>query len=121
MVAPIPGPDPIDPNEPVPKDPAELLPDAPEPLPPPPIEATPDDPGGDPFAHIAIDVEHAIRSRELAHRRRGRETVVAIAAGAAVELALVRGVGQVRLAIAARGGAWPSHTSWIPTAPAARS
>ena len=49
MVAPIPGPDPsIDPTEPVPDDPGELLPDAPEPLPPPPIEATPDDPGGDP-------------------------------------------------------------------------
>jgi hypothetical protein len=48
MVAPIPEPDPIDPNEPVPNDPAELLPDALEPLPPPPIEATPDDPGGDP-------------------------------------------------------------------------
>ncbi|MDQ3384275.1 MAG: hypothetical protein M3519_10925 [Actinomycetota bacterium] len=49
MVAPIPEPDPIiDPNEPVPNDPAELLPDAPEPLPPAPIESTPDDPGGDP-------------------------------------------------------------------------
>jgi hypothetical protein len=48
MVAPLPEPNPIDPNEPVPNDPAELLPDAPEPLPPPPIEATPDDPGGDP-------------------------------------------------------------------------
>jgi hypothetical protein len=48
MTAPVPEPDPIiDPNEPVPDDPAELLPDAPEPLPPPPIEATPDDPGGD--------------------------------------------------------------------------
>ena len=49
MVAPIPEPDPsIDPTEPVPDDPGELLPDAPEPLPPPPIEPTPDDPGGDP-------------------------------------------------------------------------
>jgi hypothetical protein len=48
MVAPLPEPDPIiDPNEPVPNDPAELLPDAPEPLPPAPIESTPDDPGGD--------------------------------------------------------------------------
>ena len=37
----------IDPNEPMPDDAAELLPDAEEPLPPPPIEATPDDPGGD--------------------------------------------------------------------------
>jgi hypothetical protein len=49
MVAPIPEPEPsIDPTEPVPDDPGELLPDAPEPLPPPPIESTPDDPGGDP-------------------------------------------------------------------------
>jgi hypothetical protein len=49
MVTPLPEPDPIiDPNEPVPNDPAELLPDAPEPLPPAPIESTPDDPGGDP-------------------------------------------------------------------------
>jgi hypothetical protein len=49
MVEPLPEPDrEIDPNEPVPDDPGELLPDAPEPLPPPPIEATPDDPGGDP-------------------------------------------------------------------------
>jgi hypothetical protein len=49
MVAPLPEPDPqIDPTEPVPDDPAELLPDAPEPLPPAPIESTPDDPGGDP-------------------------------------------------------------------------
>ncbi len=49
MVSPVPEPDPIiDPDEPVPDDPAELLPDAPEPLPPPPIEATPEDPGGDP-------------------------------------------------------------------------
>lgn len=49
MVAPIPEPDPIiDPTEPVPDDPGELLPDAPEPLPPPPIEPSPDDPGGDP-------------------------------------------------------------------------
>jgi len=48
MVAPLPEPDPmIDPNEPVPNDPAELLPDAPKPLPPAPIESTPDDPGGD--------------------------------------------------------------------------
>ena len=49
IVAPLPEPDPqIDPTEPVPDDPAELLPDAPEPLPPAPIESTPDDPGGDP-------------------------------------------------------------------------
>ncbi|PWW24117.1 hypothetical protein JD79_03295 [Geodermatophilus normandii] len=49
MVAPLPEPDPqIDPTEPVPDDPAELLPDAPEPLPPAPVEATPEDPGGDP-------------------------------------------------------------------------
>jgi hypothetical protein len=49
MVAPLPEPDPlIDPDQPVPDDPAELLPDAPEPLPPPPIEPTVDDPGGDP-------------------------------------------------------------------------
>jgi hypothetical protein len=49
MDAPLPGPGPeIDPNEPVPDDAAELLPDAPEPLPPAPIESTPDDPGGDP-------------------------------------------------------------------------
>ena len=48
MVTPPPEPDTIiDPNEPVPDDPAELLPDAPEPLPPAPIESTPDDPGGD--------------------------------------------------------------------------
>ena len=48
MVAPRPKPDPItDPDEPVPDDPAELLPDAPEPLPPAPVESTPDDPGGD--------------------------------------------------------------------------
>jgi hypothetical protein len=48
MTVPIPEPDPaIDPDQPVPDDPAELLPDAAEPLPPPPIEATPDDPGGD--------------------------------------------------------------------------
>ncbi len=48
MVTPPPEPDAIiDPNEPVPDDPAELLPDAPEPLPPAPIESTPDDPGGD--------------------------------------------------------------------------
>ncbi len=48
MVTPLPEPDPIiDPNEPVPDDPAELLPDAPHPLPPAPIESTPDDPGGD--------------------------------------------------------------------------
>jgi hypothetical protein len=46
---PLPEPDPqIDLTEPVPDDPAELLPDAPEPLPPAPIESTPDDPGGDP-------------------------------------------------------------------------
>jgi hypothetical protein len=38
----------IDPSQPVPDDPAELLPDAPQPLPPAPIESTPDDPGGDP-------------------------------------------------------------------------
>jgi hypothetical protein len=49
MTVPPPEPDPaIDPTEPVPDDPAELLPDAAEPLPPPPIESTPDDPGGDP-------------------------------------------------------------------------
>ncbi|SEO48486.1 hypothetical protein SAMN05660991_00537 [Trujillonella endophytica] len=49
MVSPLPEPGPeIDPDQPVPDDPAELLPDAPQPLPPPPIEATPDDPGGDP-------------------------------------------------------------------------
>jgi hypothetical protein len=49
MTASVPGQDPeIDPDEPVPDDAAELLPDAPEPLPPPPIESTPDDPGGDP-------------------------------------------------------------------------
>jgi hypothetical protein len=49
MVEPQPEPDRgMDPDEPVPDDAAELLPDAPEPLPPPPIEATPDDPGGDP-------------------------------------------------------------------------
>ncbi len=49
MVAPLPEPDPeIDPDQPVPDDAAELLPDAAEPLPPPPIESTPDDPGGDP-------------------------------------------------------------------------
>ena len=48
MVAPLPEPDPqIDPDQPVPDDAAELLPEAPEPLPPPPIEATPADPGGD--------------------------------------------------------------------------
>ena len=49
MVGPLPEPErEIDPNEPVPDDAAELLPDAPEPLPPAPIESTPDDPGGDP-------------------------------------------------------------------------
>jgi hypothetical protein len=49
MVEPLPGPDrEIDPDEPVPDDPAELLPGAPDPLPPPPIESTPEDPGGDP-------------------------------------------------------------------------
>lgn len=49
MVSPIPEPNPLlDPDQPVPDDPAELLPDAAEPLPPPPIEATPEDPGGDP-------------------------------------------------------------------------
>lgn len=47
MVAPEPDPI-IDPNEPVPGEPAELLPDAPEPLPPAPIESTLDDPGGVP-------------------------------------------------------------------------
>ena len=48
VVAPLPEPDPIiDPDEPVPDDPAELLPDAPEPLPPAPVESTPDAPGGD--------------------------------------------------------------------------
>ena len=40
---PVPG---MDPNEPVPDDPAEL--DRPDLLPAPPIEATPEDPGGDP-------------------------------------------------------------------------
>ena len=49
MTEPLPGPDPLlDPDQPVPDDPAELLPDAPQALPPPPIEPTPDDPGGDP-------------------------------------------------------------------------
>ena len=49
MVAPLPEPDPLlDPDQPMPDDPGELLPDAAEPLPPPPIEATPEDPGGDP-------------------------------------------------------------------------
>ncbi|MGY1600883.1 hypothetical protein [Geodermatophilus sp. SYSU D00815] len=49
MTEPPPEPEPtIDPDEPVPDDPGDLLPDAAEPLPPPPIEATPDDPGGDP-------------------------------------------------------------------------
>ncbi|GAA4727853.1 hypothetical protein GCM10023328_02720 [Modestobacter marinus] len=44
----IPEPDsPLDPDQPVPDDAGELLPDTPETLPPPPIEATPDDPGGD--------------------------------------------------------------------------
>jgi len=48
VVAPLPEPDPIiDPDEPVPDGPAELLPDAPEPLPPAPVESTPDAPGGD--------------------------------------------------------------------------
>jgi hypothetical protein len=40
---PVPG---MDPEEPVPDDPGELV--EPEALPPPPIETTPDDPGGDP-------------------------------------------------------------------------
>jgi hypothetical protein len=45
-VSPLTGPDrEIDP---VPDDPAELLPDAPDPLRLPPIEASPDDPGGVP-------------------------------------------------------------------------
>jgi hypothetical protein len=49
MVEPLPEPDrEIDPNEPIPDDAAELLPDAPEPLPPAPVESTPEDPGGDP-------------------------------------------------------------------------
>jgi hypothetical protein len=49
--APLPEPDPmIDPNEPVPNDPAELLADAPEPLPPAPIESTPNDPAATPTA-----------------------------------------------------------------------
>ena len=49
MTDPLTGPEPeLDPNQPIPDDPGELLPDADEPLPPPPIEATPDDPGGDP-------------------------------------------------------------------------
>ena len=48
MTEPLPEPEPlIDPDQPMPDDAAELLPDASEPLPPPPIEATPDDPGGD--------------------------------------------------------------------------
>jgi hypothetical protein len=38
----------MDPDEPIPDDPAEL--DDPGSLPPPPIESTPDDPGGDPEA-----------------------------------------------------------------------
>lgn len=49
MVAPVLEPDPmLDPSEPVPDDPGELLPGAAAPLPPAPIEPTPDDPGGDP-------------------------------------------------------------------------
>jgi hypothetical protein len=49
MTEPRPGPDPmLDPDQPVPDDAAELLPDATQALPPPPIEATPEDPGGDP-------------------------------------------------------------------------
>lgn len=49
MTEPLSEPDPLlDPDQPVPDDPAELLPDAPEALPPPPIESTPDNPGGDP-------------------------------------------------------------------------
>lgn len=40
----------IDPNEPVPDDAGELLPDTPDTLPPAPIEPGPDDPGGDPGA-----------------------------------------------------------------------
>ncbi len=49
MVSPLPEPGrEIDPDQPIPDDPGELLPDAPEVLPPPPIESTPDDPGGDP-------------------------------------------------------------------------
>jgi hypothetical protein len=48
MTEPTPEPDPvIDPDQPVPDDASELLPDAPEPLPRAPTEATPDDPGGD--------------------------------------------------------------------------
>lgn len=41
---PMPG---MDPDEPIPDDPAELT-DPDEPLPPAPVESTPDDPGGDP-------------------------------------------------------------------------
>lgn len=44
-----PGRDPaLDPDQRIPDDPAELLPDAPHALPPPPVESSPDDPGGDP-------------------------------------------------------------------------
>ena len=49
MVEPIRKPDPtpgMDPDEPIPDDPAELT--DPDSLPPAPVEATPDDPGGDP-------------------------------------------------------------------------
>jgi hypothetical protein len=46
---PLPG---MDPDEPVPDDPAEL--EEPATLPPPPIEATPDDPGGDPGTEPAL-------------------------------------------------------------------
>ena len=42
---PMPG---MDPDEPIPDNPAELTDPDPDTLPPPPIEATPDDPGGDP-------------------------------------------------------------------------
>ena len=49
MVSPTPEPEPlIDPDEPVPDDPGELLPGTGQPLPPAPVEATPEDPGGDP-------------------------------------------------------------------------
>lgn len=56
MGNPVDDPDPIpaiDPDEPVPDDPGELI-EAPEELPPPPVEATPDDPGGDPGNEPAV-------------------------------------------------------------------
>ena len=42
----------MDPDEPIPNDPAEL--EEPGALPPPPIESTPDDPGGDPGDEPAL-------------------------------------------------------------------